>query len=479
MAGCTALGGLAARGVLTPRHAKQVLFAKDRSTVVLRVAGMDGGIGDDVLVVRLLAGEISSLGAGAVDMSWIGQGSGVLVSNTAGDLVAFPLDGAASMTLARATCDHLTSPDGSRVLSFEDCNGSPATLTSIDTRTGSRTKLGRTALNTSGLRPNVVFSPGGRWAAFREPEPALDGSVATGGLIHIVDDKDSSYALSSAPAACCPFFASDDVLLFSTIAGGPVPADVYAHDLGSGDTSRVIAKGVDFESYFGYRVSPGGQWMLAAIIPADDFSPYALAAFGVADGREVALVGNLFPFWSTEVAWYSFAFAADNRHVLYLTADRPMHTALVASLGGAPADLSAEPSFAIPPTGNLVALTETRSTPMRVRLTDLDTTQDVASAEATSTPTQVTFTPDGRSLVYIESASDSAPARLRHLSGHTGSLTELARWTSNQLALEYACCNEPSPYPIDPTGCFAMVDSDLDGGTRLVLLPESGEPLAP
>ena len=55
----------------------------------------------------------------------------------------------------------------------------------------------------------------------------------------------------------------------------------------------------------------------------------------------------------------------------------------------------------------------------------------------------------------------------------TGRVSELGQWRTSQLGSAYdACCNEPyARYPIDPTGCFLLLDSDLDGGTRLVLLP--------
>jgi hypothetical protein len=49
----------------------------------------------------------------------------------------------------------------------------------------------------------------------------------------------------------------------------------------------------------------------------------------------------------------------------------------------------------------------------------------------------------------------------------------LGEWTVTKIDLtEMDRVDPPGPYPIDPTGCFAIVDSDLGPGTRLVLLPE-------
>lgn len=468
---CASLGTLAARGVLTPRHAKQVLFAKDRSAVVLRVAGSDAGAGDEVLVVHLPGGEITYLAAGAVGFDWIAGQSRVLVRNVAGDLTTFALDGTSATTLARATCEHRISSSGNRVLIFEGCEGGEATLVPVDSRTGTRSRPWSAARNPYGSHANVVFSPGGNWFAYRELPPAPDGSVARDGIIHVVDTNNNAYALTMAPGAAYPEFASDKVLLFATnLSDPPTTVDVRAHVLG-GFAAPVIARGVAFDGY-GYHVSPDGQWMLGAVAPFSAFlAPVALAAYSM-DGREIALAGDLFPIWSTQMLVYTFAFSADSRHVVYLTAGTPGSTAVVASTGGQASSLSSDLAFVIPPTGSLVALSETRTRPTRIRLTDLDTLQDVATAEVSATPAQVTFTPDGRSLIFVEKEERSPLGRLRHLSGGTGASQELAKWTTNLLTTgNIPCCNEPGrSYPIDPTGCFTLVDSDLDG-TRLVLLP--------
>lgn len=474
--GCAALAPLANRGFLTPGHAKQVLFAKDRSSLILRVSGSDAGTGDDVMLVRLPGGETSLLATGVAEIDWIDDGKRVLLRHTSGDLLSLTLGEPGPVVLARATaCEHLMSPEGSRVIMFGYCNPATADLSVVDTRTGLRTNLRQAMRKNDGFGPNVVFSPDGKWFAYLQPSSAPDGSASSEAVIRVVENSNyNAYALKSVPGAVHPHFASDTVLLFTTGRSASMTVDVRAHVVGSGDTSRVIARDVGFDGYFQDHVSPDGQWVLAAIIPLPDFqSSYALSAFSL-DGREVALAGDLFPFFTADNLWHVSAFAADNRHVVYLTSRPAFGAAVVERAGGAASPLSSAHSFVIPPAGNLVALIETGSRPMRVRLTNLDTTQDVAVAEATRDPTRVSFTSDGASVVFVEEASGSTPARLQHLSGPTGAVTALAQWNVNQLLPFARCCNEPGPgYPIDPTGCFTVVDSDLDGGgTRLVLLPE-------
>jgi len=476
--GCAALTPLAG-GLLTPRHAKQVLFANDRSTVVLRVSGDTTGSNDDVLVVRLPGGDLTTLISGVTGMEWLDGRSHILVRHPNQDLSVVALDGRTVTPIAANACDHVLSPDGQQVLSFESCDATSATLWALKPEIGRRTQLGKVAryspyVNPAvGFNPNASFSPSGRWIAYRQPSPAPDGGVPQGGIINLVGPEET-YTLTSIAGASLPFFVSDTTLLVATTAvGSPGTIDIHGHTLGTG-AAYLVAKSVDIETYFGYGVSPDGHWLLAAVAPVQGWdSPYALGAYDIQAGDTVALAANLFPFWSSEVAWYSFAFSADARHVLYLTADRPMHVATVAATGGSATVLSAEPSFTIPPTGSLVALSEKETRPPRVRLADLDTGLDVASADAATSPVQATFTPSGRALVFTETATDAAPARLRHLSA-TGRVSQLGQWRTSQLGLDYgACCNEPyGSYPIDPTGCFLLVDSDLDGGTRLVLLPD-------
>jgi hypothetical protein len=350
-----------------------------------------------------------------------------------------------------------------------------ATLVSVDTRTGYGTKLGRSTRMNFGFGPNVVFSPSGQWIAYLEPPPSRDGSVSYSGTVRVVDSRNATYALNSAGIASNPYFASEEVLLFVKDGRSYMNVDVRAHALGGGDTSRLVAQDVGFDGRYEGHVSSDGQWILAPVspVPHDLRTPDALSAHSL-DGREIALANDVYPFWGSEVLWYSYAFAADDRHVVYMNLTPSSRGVSVVGRAGGPSRvLSRESDFVVPPAGNLVALREDRSQPIRLRLTNLDTTQDVAVAELTATPSAVTFTPDGASVVFAEQAQGSQRARLRHLSSRTGLTTDLAQWTATQMPPYEPCCNQPGPgYPIDPTGCFTVVDSDLTGGTSLILLPE-------
>ena len=185
--GCAALTPLAG-GILTPRHAKQVLFASDRSAVVLRVAGETAGAGDDVLVVRLPGGDVTTLISDVMDMEWLDGRSRILARHSSQDLSVVALDGRTVTTIAAKTCDHVVSPDGQQILTFESCDSSSATLMAMKPESGLRTRLGKVALYSpyvnpaSGFNPNASFSPSGRWIAYRQAAPAPDGGVPQGEL---------------------------------------------------------------------------------------------------------------------------------------------------------------------------------------------------------------------------------------------------------------------------------------------------------
>jgi hypothetical protein len=85
-----------------------------------------------------------------------------------------------------------------------------------------------------------------------------------------------------------------------------------------------------------------------------------------------------------------------------------------------------------------------------------------------------TFVPGDRGLLYVKRDSNTVPWRLRYLSFAKGTVTTLGEWNSSpQMTTSVAMGIEPNAYPVDPSGCFAVVDSDLEpAGTRAVLLPE-------
>ena len=70
----------------------------------------------------------------------------------------------------------------------------------------------------------------------------------------------------------------------------------------------------------------------------------------------------------------------------------------------------------------------------------------------------------------------SGAEQLRYLSGIIPDSAVLGEWMETLLNMTPGVYGDPpGRYPVDPTGCFTVVDTDLapGPGTRLVLLPES------
>jgi len=86
----------------------------------------------------------------------------------------------------------------------------------------------------------------------------------------------------------------------------------------------------------------------------------------------------------------------------------------------------------------------------------------------------LSFVPRDKGLVFVDKVSSSANWRIRYLSFATGASATLTRWSTGPLMIfDSADGILTKTYPIDPTGCFLPIDSDLEtGGGRLALLPE-------
>jgi hypothetical protein len=109
----------------------------------------------------------------------------------------------------------------------------------------------------------------------------------------------------------------------------------------------------------------------------------------------------------------------------------------------------------------------------RLRLLALDGGTEIASFLTDGSLTAPTFTPEARGLLFV--SAPSIRASLRYLSASLPDSVVLGEWTEtllNMRPLPYG--DPPGRYPVDPTGCFTVVDTDLapGPGTRLVLLPE-------
>jgi hypothetical protein len=473
--GCAALQPLA-DGVLTSRHAVRALFAPDRSSLVLRVKG-EGPYGtstDDLLRVGLPSGEVSTIFMSITGAEWLQPGSTLLVravQTGRSDLMVVTSDGIGMGTLVQGVCQRVAAPDGSRVYAIHDCDSrNSGTMDVIDVGSGASTRLavGATFGTPTPTRWTTV-SPNGRWVAFFTSTPSDGGSGQS--LLAVASADGQVETLTSQPDASDPAFASDGLLLF--IAGSRYQmGDLRGHVPGTGDTSYLIATNRD-PGLFGYQVSPDKTWLLAgARITGDVNELYAMRLDG---SGERLLASDLYDFWANQLAMRVFAFSASGR-VIYNTG-RDLGVAFIDLDGGAPTVLSGSATFMEAPGLDQAALLEWSGSPFspsRLRLLDLESGTDVFAYDSDRSINSIGFQPNNRGLVFVEYRSPD-PTRLRYASADQSVV--LGEWQTtqfqpNSLSDYYGTLLDI--YPVDPTGCFTVFDTDQTPGpgTRLAILPQ-------
>jgi hypothetical protein len=472
---CSALRGLSTLGPITPRHARKVLFSPDRRVFVMQAVGLGAGP-DDLLAIPLPGGVPQTLIEGVTDAEWLG-GTGTLLVTLAssGDLAVVSLDGTPPRTIANHTCAHLAVPDGSRVFVLRDCLPSATPAGAMDEiAVASGTATPRAAVASG----DWAVSPSGRYAAFVAPS-LPDGASGEGGLLHVLDGT-SDQALTQAPAAE-PAFVSDQRLLFVTSASPDEMTDAYVHVPGSGGGSERIAQGRHF-GLRGYRISPDGSVLLAALLATATPWNNTLYAERLDGSGEIVLANDLLPYHQFQLALTPFAFSRDGAWTIF------MPNANVAATRGV---------FAISPTGDNRHLLAKGSafavSPFsdRVAVLEISTTRDlytlhfvVAATGAeqfavtsTDAVSGFRFVPDSRGFLYVQIPA-AGPSRLYHVSFITAQQTPLGSWNQTSLPIgDYPSAEVIAGYPVDPTGCFTLVDSDITGaaGTSLVVLPDAPE----
>jgi len=463
---CGALRALAAKGPFTDRHARDLLFSPDRRLLIVQAAG---GPPDDLLLVQLPEGVPQMLLSGVRSAEWLGGSGQVLATmSSSGDLVVVSLDGTATRTIARNTCAHLAVPDGSRVFAVSDCNARPTVgkLAEIDVATNTATPRASEATNA------LAVSPSGRFAAFVAHDPDGDD------IMHVLDgDRD----LTLSPVAVdAPAFVADERLLFLT-PGSRLLSNAYLQVPGTNATSQLVAQDRHF-GFRGYRISPDGSLALAAQWPATRQPPFVTDLVTIRlDGAvgETLLANDLLPYDLNQLGISPFTFTADGRRVLFMASNTtsPMGVFTVQSTGGDRRRLALGHAFAVSPYADRVAILEIDSS------TNKQTIHFVAAATGVEAFTissdgaigGLGFVPGDRGLVYVERAS---PNRLHHVSFADGRNTAIAAWNRSQIPLGDMPQGEMrTGYPVDPTGCFTIVDSDLpeSAGTSLVVLPDAPE----
>jgi hypothetical protein len=476
--GCNALLPLAARGVLTSQHTREVTFAPDRSWIVLRAqAEAPPGIGypDQLIRVSLPGGELATISSAGGSAEALGRQGGLLVvgADSSGQGLAV-YEAGGLRTLASNACGHLATPDGARLYAVRDCDANVrGTLDVVDVASGTTTTLGLGV-----YAPYLAVSPNSRWFAFVAPN--ADSGVGANTL-RVADRAGRTYEIASQPSAGEPSFASDEVLLFATNSSYYYPtagASLRGHVPGSGDASYLVASGRN-PGFYGYKVSPDRSWLLAAgaQVDAGYFGTANLYATRLDGSAEYLLSPDLAAFWEYQMALDAFAWSGDGTRAIFLDS-RIAGVSTSDPLGTSVSEISTGGIFRVAPVGDRVALVERSPATSQdhLRLFALGTGTDVAALDAPSYIGAPNFAPDGKGLLFVI-AQPNGPSELRYISGSAPDSILLGTWTSSLLSTSSPAGDYTPPfglYPIDPTGCFTLVDTDLapGPGTRLVLLPE-------
>ena len=419
--------------------------------------------------MALPGGAISTLGPGVMASEWLGNTGRLLITRAnGGALTALALDMTFVRTLLGASCEHVIAPDGTRVYALHDCDGErgPGVLVAIDVETGQTTTL-----SVAAGRGTLVVSPDSQWAAYEAGPTAADGGAAGAAGIHVVDWRGADYPLDHLAGARRPAFTPTSALLFITAAdAAPLAvADIYRHAPGTGGSAVRVAQSRNVGTG-GYHVSPDGTLLLAARFPPASPMLNELYAVRLDGSGETLVASNLAPYQTSGVS--AFAFSTDGRRVVYVS-NNFSGTATVSVAGGMITPLASGGTFAISPRGDWMAVIDPMNTTKPI-----DTVQLIAVGAAgevgpfgASATQGLTFLPDGRGLLYVAKRTGE-PHRLLQFSVASSTIASLAEWTMSRYWTSGLTSGELPPsagYPIDPTGCYAVVDNE--SGTSLVLLP--------
>jgi hypothetical protein len=425
---------------------------------------------DDLLLVRLPSGEVSPIISSVYSFEWLQPGSTLLV-NSGLDLVVVNADGSEARTLVRNVCDYVAAPDGSRVYALHDCDSqNTGTMDVIDVASGASTRLAVGALfgYPTPTRSTAV-SPDGRWVAFVTFLPSLE-PLAEGNIVVAVANADGRVeTVTPQLYGNNPGFVSNDLLLYA--AGSMIGAgDIRGHVPGTGDASYLIAAN-RYPSLFEYQVSPDKTWLLGAGESTGTINQlYAIRLDG---NGERLLASDLYDFGNSAYALRAFAFSTTGR-VLYNTGP-DLGVATVGLDGATPTVLSTSGWFVESPRLDQVALVEPFSaSPSRLRLVDLESGTDIFAYDSDGAIGTVGFPPNRRGLVFVESRFP-APNRLRYSSADQSVV--LGEWQNTEFQPDSLADHNGTVldiYPVDPTGCFTVFDTDLapGPGTRLAILPQ-------
>jgi hypothetical protein len=350
-----------------------------------------------------------------------------------------------------------------------DCRYSTGVLNVFDVAAGPDEEID------VGVTSALAVSPGSRWAAYVGYGPVRD-AASTAGILRVVEKGGKPYALSEPETTRNPMFLSDDLLLFQSATDAFLTSAFWRHRPGTSETTRL---GVGAVGWGGYQPTADGTAFLMAKLPSPPTISAELDLVSVINGTVTPLAPDLLDFRNFESSVQSFALSRPSQRAVYFSESggSPRSLASVSLSGGKRVLLAPAPVRAmVSPYGDRVAVLGSNHADgaagnlITVVSATTGATQFSISANALNT---VTFLPGDTGLLFEERENDGPAWRLRHVSFANGALTTLGRWNTSKLMPHIAAMGiELAAYPVDPTGCFTLVDTDLESpGTRLVLLP--------
>lgn len=472
---CQALKPLADQELLLKARAREVHFASDRSYVILRVRGdtdASANVPDRLVRIELPSGKLTTITDSAYYAEALGPNGALLVHDYLGgahDLTIY--DHPSLRHIATGACQVRIAPDGGRLYVLAGCvDEQYGYLDVIDVATG-----GSSVIAEDVVAGPVAIAPSGHWIAFVTRDPSGDASA---NVLHLLPTGGQPYALASAPGAHAPWFVSDDLLVFTggSCPSAPVPGcGIRGHRVGTGDTSYLIEP-APAPAFPGYQISADQTLMLVSEPAFADGGSAAWLYSVSLDGLERHLLAtNVYMFWVSSMMLRPFAFDGLGQQVLYVSAGSPFGVFVVDPLGRSPRKLADNATFQpVAGSSTAILIEQTPEGRQRLRLTELDSGRDRLSLNSNGGFWSVTPVRGDQALLVPEHMP-AGVTYLRYLSPSYPGSIQIAEWMDSQLTMQDSPYAEPGRfYPVDPTGCFIIVDTDLPPGpgTRLVLLPE-------
>jgi hypothetical protein len=455
---------LARYGVLNVGHIKKAMFSADGRSLLVRIAGSDTRANDIATWIGIPSGESRGLSKDVRDVEWLGKNAALIT--TPDQLVAMTLEGKHLGSVAGSTCEHVATPDGSRVYYITGaypCSSGP--LNVLDIATGARKQIAE-SVSTSRL----AVSPDSRWVAYVAfPGPSGQGVVA------VVDATGASQAVVKPTSGTYPQFVSDTILLFQSYSAGSSMPSLWSYDLGS-RKSQLLGEG-DL-GLSGYEIAADRSSVLLAKLGSDGKAG-ELFRIAVVDGAGTRLAGDVLNYRTFAMPIRAFAWATPSKRVIYLS-DTSSPSARLSTIASVTPDGKERVQLAA---GQPIAISTFAD---RLAIVSIDGAQRTGIINVTSAAgakhfavdvigsvASAAFVPRDRGLLFV----DGLPAgnkRLRHLSFVTGAVVTLAEWSSSTLSLDsFPVGIRTQSYPVDPSGCFTVVDSDFDqSASRLVAIPD-------